>query len=155
VTVIDAHQPDREAVPAASCGGAIEPQLAALRELQRKHAFWNCRLLAGFAQGTFSRDDLRYIFSQYHLYTSSFTRFLAAVMVNCESDRFRARLSENLWEEGGGCDPERRHAQLFRNFLHHSLGVDDVARIDYEPFTRQFVRDYLDQALRYPAMAAA
>jgi hypothetical protein len=53
--------------------------------------------LAGFAQGTFSRDDLRYIFSQYHLYTSSFTRFLAAVMVNCESDLFRARLSENLW----------------------------------------------------------
>jgi pyrroloquinoline quinone (PQQ) biosynthesis protein C/mannose-6-phosphate isomerase-like protein (cupin superfamily) len=155
VTAIDAHHPESDIVPAALCGGAIEPQLAALRELQRKHALWNCRLLAGFAQGTFARDDLRYIFSQYHLYTSSFTRFLAAVMVNCESDLFRARLSENLWEEGGGCDPERRHAQLFRNFLHRSLGVDDVARIDYEPFTRQFVRDYLDQALRYPAMAAA
>ena len=155
MTVIDAHHPESDVVPAASRGGAIEPQLAALRELQRKHALWSCRLLAGFAQGAFSRDDLRYIFSQYHLYTSSFTRFLAAVMVSCESDLFRARLSENLWEEGGGCDPERRHAQLFRNFLHQSLGVDDVARIDYEPFTRQFVRDYLDQALRYEPMAAA
>jgi quercetin dioxygenase-like cupin family protein/pyrroloquinoline quinone (PQQ) biosynthesis protein C len=154
VTAIDAHPPESDAVPAALCGGAIEPQLAALRELQRKHPFWNCRLLAGFADGALSRDDLRYVFSQYHLYTSSFTRFLAAVMVNCESDLFRARLSENLWEEGGGCDPERRHAQLFRNFLHRTLGVGDVARIDYEPFTREFVRDYLDQALRYEPMAA-
>jgi pyrroloquinoline quinone (PQQ) biosynthesis protein C len=155
VTAIDAHCPDRDAVPAALRGGGIEPQLAALRELQRKHAFWNCRLLAGFAQGAFSRDDLRYIFSQYHLYTSSFTRLIAAVMVNCESDLFRARLSENLWEEGGGCDPERRHAQLFRNFLHRSLGIDDVAGIAYEPFTRRFVRDYLDQSLRYEPMAGA
>jgi mannose-6-phosphate isomerase-like protein (cupin superfamily)/pyrroloquinoline quinone (PQQ) biosynthesis protein C len=154
VTVIDAHHPESDVAPAASCGGAIETQLAALRELQRKHPFWNCRLLAGFSHGALSRDDLRYVFSQYHLYTSSFTRLLAAVMVNCESDLFRARLSENLWEEGGGCDPERRHAQLFRNFLHRTLGIEDVARIDYEPFTRQFVRDYLDQALRYEPMAA-
>ncbi len=154
MTVIDAHHPENNAVPAALRGGIIESQLAALRELQRNHPFWNCRLLAGFDRGALSRDDLRYIFSQYHLYTSSFTRFLAAVMVNCESDLFRARLSENLWEEGGGCDPERRHAQLFRNFLHRSLGVDDVAGIDYAPFTRQFVRDYLDQSLRYEPMAA-
>jgi pyrroloquinoline-quinone synthase len=153
VTLIDSPVPGRDVVPAAFRGGGIEPQLAALRELQHNHAFWDCRLLAGFAQGAFSRDDLRYIFSQYHLYTSSFTRFLAAVMVNCESDLFRARLSENLWEEGGGCDPERRHAQLFRNFLHRSLGVADVADIAYEPFTRQFVADYLDQALRYEPMA--
>jgi mannose-6-phosphate isomerase-like protein (cupin superfamily) len=129
VTAIDAHCPDRDVVPAALRGGGIEPQLAALREIQRNHPFWNCRLLAGFAQGAFSRDDLRYIFSQYHLYTSSFTRFLAAVMVNCES-------------------------QLFRNFLHRSLGIADVAGIAYEPFTRQFVGDYLDQALRYEPMAA-
>ncbi len=154
MTAIDAHHPESDVAPAALRGGAIEPQLAALRELQRKHPFWSCRLLAGFAQGALSRDDLRYIFSQYHLYTSSFTRFLAAVMVHCESDLFRARLSENLWEEGGGCEPERRHAQLFRNFLHRALGVDDVARIEYAPFTRQFVRDYLDQSLRYEPMAA-
>ncbi|TMQ02299.1 MAG: cupin domain-containing protein, partial [Deltaproteobacteria bacterium] len=92
---------------------------------------------------------------QYHLYTTSFTRFIAAVMVSCESDLFRSRLSQNLWEEGGGCEPARRHAQLFRNFLQHSLGIAEVDRIDYAPFTRLFVRDYLDQSQRLETMAAA
>jgi quercetin dioxygenase-like cupin family protein/pyrroloquinoline quinone (PQQ) biosynthesis protein C len=155
LTAIEVTHSDAEFAPAATRGGSIEAKLAALRDRQRNHAVWNCRLLAAFAQGALSRDELRYVFSQYHLYTSSFTRFLAAVMANCESDLYRARLSENLWEEGGGCDPERRHAQLFRNFLRTSLGVDDVAAIDYAPFTRQFVRDYLDQALRYDAMSGA
>ncbi|HEU4729331.1 MAG TPA: iron-containing redox enzyme family protein [Kofleriaceae bacterium] len=145
---------DGEIAPAAARGAPIELQLAALRELQRKHALWNSRLLTGFAQGAFSRDDLRYVFSQYHLYSSSFTRFVAAVMASCESDLFRARLSENLWEEGGGCEPARRHAQLFRDFLARSLGID-VAQIEYAPFTRHFVRAYLEHAQRLEPVAAA
>jgi quercetin dioxygenase-like cupin family protein/pyrroloquinoline quinone (PQQ) biosynthesis protein C len=140
--------------PAAPRSEAIDHKLAALRELQRGHALWRCGLLDRFAQGTLSRDELRYVFSQYHLYTTSFTRFIAAVMASCENDLFRARLSQNLWEEGGGCEPERRHAQLFRNFLQRSLTVD-VDRIDYAPFTRLFVRDYLDRAQRLEPMAAA
>ena len=146
---------DPASAPAVMRGPTIEHQLAALHELQHKHEFWNCSLLTGFAQGAFSREDLRYVFSQYHLYSSSFTRFIAAVMANCESDLFRAKLSENLWEEGGGCEPSRRHAQLFRNFLQRSLGVDDVTRIEYASFTRRFVEEYLSQSLRSDPMAAA
>ncbi|HEX7842521.1 MAG TPA: iron-containing redox enzyme family protein [Kofleriaceae bacterium] len=111
--------------------------------------------MTGFAQGAFSREDLRFIFSQYHLYTSTFTRFIAAVMATCEDDRFRAALSQNLWEEGGGCEPSRRHAQIFRNFLQHSLGIEDVGRIEYAPFTRLFVNEYLDHSMRLDPMAAA
>lgn len=146
---------DSTSWPAAPRGEAVERKLAALRQLQRDHALWRCPLLERFAQGALSRDDLRYVFSQYHLYTTSFTRFIAAVMASCENDLFRARLSQNLWEEGGGCEPGRRHAQLFRDFLQRSLGVADVERIDYAPFTRLFVRDYLDQALHLEPMAAA
>jgi quercetin dioxygenase-like cupin family protein/pyrroloquinoline quinone (PQQ) biosynthesis protein C len=134
---------------------SVESQLAALRCLQSQHPFWRCRLLAGFERGAFSRDDLRYVFSQYHLYSSSFTRFIAAVMTSCESDLFRAQLSENLWEEGGGCAPDRRHAQIFRNFLRDSLGIGDVTRIAYAPHTRSFVREYLAQAQHLEPMAAA
>jgi mannose-6-phosphate isomerase-like protein (cupin superfamily) len=112
-------------------------------------------LLTAFAQGALSREDLRYIFSQYHLYTSSFTRFIAAVMANCESDLFRAKLSENLWEEGGGREPARRHAQLFRNFLQHALGIEDIDRIEYASFTRRFVNEYLAQSLQLEPMASA
>jgi pyrroloquinoline-quinone synthase len=113
VSVIKAVSPDT----------AVEIQLAELHRRQAEHPFWTSPLLAGFAQGAFTKADLSYIFSQYHHYSRSFTKFIAAVMANCESDLFRAQLSENLWEEGGGCEPDRRHAQIFRNFLSRSLGL--------------------------------
>jgi mannose-6-phosphate isomerase-like protein (cupin superfamily)/pyrroloquinoline quinone (PQQ) biosynthesis protein C len=130
----------------------IEQELAKLRALQADHALWQSPLLAAFAQGVLARDDLRYVFSQYHLYSKNFTRFVAAVMANCDSDLFRAQLSENLWAEGGGCEPARRHAQIYRDFLKRSLGVEDADRIDYAPYTRHFVREYLVQCLRSEPM---
>ena len=133
----------------------VEDQLAELRRRQDDHPLWSSPLLAAFSQGTLTRDDLRYVYSQYHHYSKSFTRFIAAVMANCDSDLFRAQLSENLWEEGGGCEPERRHAQIFRRFLRTSLGVDDPEGIDYAPYTRHFVREYLVHCLRSEPMAGA
>jgi pyrroloquinoline quinone (PQQ) biosynthesis protein C/quercetin dioxygenase-like cupin family protein len=130
----------------------VEQELAKLRVLQAEHPFWQSPLLGAFASGTLTRDDLRYVFSQYHLYSKNFTRFVAAVMANCDSDLFRAQLSENLWEEGGGCEPARRHAQIFRDFLRKSLGVEDAEGIDYAPYTRHFVREYLVQCLRSEPM---
>lgn len=147
--------PERAVDHPAARSPSVETQLAALRQLQDQHPFWRCALLTAFAQGALSRDDLRYVFSQYHLYTSSFTRYIAAVMTNCENDLFRAQLSENLWEEGGGCEPSRRHAQIFRDFLRNAFGIDDVKRIEYAPYARQFVREYLDYAVRGNAMAGA
>ena len=149
------RHPSVPAFPHETGEPSLETQLAALRGVQAEHPLWRCRLLAGFGAGAFSRDELSYIFSQYHLYTSSFTRFIAAVMASCESDLFRAQLSENLWDEGGGCAPERRHAQIFRNFLRTSLGIEDVAQIEYAPYARHFVREYLAQAMRPDPIAAA
>jgi quercetin dioxygenase-like cupin family protein/pyrroloquinoline quinone (PQQ) biosynthesis protein C len=146
VSVIQAF--GRTSVPALAGSDSTEHQLAALHALQLEHPFWNCRLLTALAQGALSREDVRYVFSQYHLYSSSFTRFLAAVMASSENDLHRAQLAQNLWEEGGGCEPSRRHAQIFRNFLNTSLGIDDVSRIVYAPYTRYFVREYLAQCQR-------
>jgi quercetin dioxygenase-like cupin family protein/pyrroloquinoline quinone (PQQ) biosynthesis protein C len=134
---------------------SVERQLAALRRVPDEHPLWNCDLLVRFSQGAFSREDMRHVFSQYHLYTSSFTRFIAAVMANCDSDLYRAQLSANLWDEGGGCDPERRHAELFRGFLQHSLGVENVGKIAYASYTQHFVREYLALSLRSEPMAGA
>ena len=146
MSVIEAFRRPSGAAHVADRVESTEHQLAALHALQHQHAFWSCRLMTAFAQGALSRDDIRYVFSQYHLYTSSFTRFIAAVMASCESDLFRAQLAQNLWEEGGGCEPERRHAQIFRNFLRDSLGIADVAEIRYAAHARHFVREYLAQA---------
>ena len=133
----------------------LEDQLVELRRRQNEHPLWSSPLLRGFADGAFSKRDLQYVFSQYHHYSKNFTRFIAAVMANCDSDLFRAQLSENLWDEGGGCEPERRHAQIFRDFLRRSLGVDQPDAIDYAPYARHFVREYLVMCLRAEPMAGA
>jgi pyrroloquinoline quinone (PQQ) biosynthesis protein C len=86
--------------------------IQAIEELhvqQARHHFWDNALLRACEEGTLGREDFRYIFGQYYLYSKNFTRYLAGLMARCESDYFRARLAENLWEEGGGCDPEKRH----------------------------------------------
>ncbi|MDB4966186.1 MAG: hypothetical protein JWN44_1875 [Myxococcales bacterium] len=128
--------------------------LARLRERRAQHPLWSHRLLAACRDGLLDVDELRYFFSQYRLYSSSFTRFLAALMMRCESDFFRARLSQNLWEEGGGCEPSNRHSELFRSFLRDGLGVEDVDTLAYESYASHFVGQYLDACLDDDVVAA-
>jgi pyrroloquinoline quinone (PQQ) biosynthesis protein C/quercetin dioxygenase-like cupin family protein len=138
-----------------SPSAAVEQQLGALRRLQAEHALWQSPLLNGFSQGIFSRSDLQYIFSQYHHYSRNFSRYIAAVMANCDNDRFRAELSKNLWDEGGGCEPARRHSEIFRGFLRRSLGIEQPDATECAPYTHHFVRAYLDMCLRTDFVAGA
>src|SRR5262245_27977792 len=114
-----------------------------LHEAERKHPFWTNRLFNACRAGHFTLEDFRFIFSQYYLYSQNFTRYLAAIMANCDNDYFRARLSENMWEEGGGAAPENRHSEMFRDFLRDGLSID-IAEIDYLDFTQHFMHSYLD-----------
>jgi pyrroloquinoline quinone (PQQ) biosynthesis protein C/quercetin dioxygenase-like cupin family protein len=132
----------------------VAASLTELRARRARHPFWSNRLFAALTSGSLTREDLRYVFSQYSLYSRSFTRYLAALMANCDDDLFRSRISENLWEEGGGCEPEKRHAELFRNFLRDGMGVDPAA-IAFEDYTRHFVREYLDYCMRGSAIEAS
>jgi pyrroloquinoline-quinone synthase len=116
------------AVPA----GATE----SLRRFEQGHAFWSNDLFAACRAGVLTREDFAFVFGQYALYSKNFTRYLSGLMANLEDDLLRARLSENLWEEGGGADPEERHAELFRRFLAEGLGID-VGAIDYTAPTRR------------------
>lgn len=126
-----------------------------LHRAEQQHPFWTNRLFSACRAGHFTLEDFRFIFSQYHLYSQNFTRYLAAIMANCDNDYFRARLSENMWEEGGGAAPENRHSEIFRNFLRDGLSVD-IAEIEYLDFTHHFMQSYLDFCLRAtPAAASA
>ena len=126
-----------------------------LHRAEQQHPFWTNRLFSACRAGHLTFWDFRFIFSQYYLYSQNFTRYLAAIMANCNNDYFRARLSENMWEEGGGAEPENRHSEMFRNFLRDGLSVD-IAEIDYLDFTRHFMHSYLDYCLRAtPAAASA
>src|SRR3990167_1269801 len=98
--------------------------LKKLTLLRDQHPIWQNPLLLSCQAGWLRFKDFQYLFSQYYLYSRNFTRFLAAVMVNCESDYHRSLLSENLWEEGGGIEIEKRHAEIFRVFLKQHLQVD-------------------------------
>lgn len=130
-----------------------EAQLAELRSLTEQHPIWNCRLLKSCDAGHLTFEDLRLVFGQYYLYSKNFTRYLAAVMVNCESDYFRARLAMNLWEEGGGQDPRARHAEILRAFLRETLRID-LDALEYEGFSKHFVHSYLTFCSSAPAPAA-
>lgn len=139
----------------AEGGMALETMLARLHTAQGSHPFWDNRIFRACAAGALTKDDFRFFFSQYYLYTQSFTRYLAALMASCEDDLHRARLSENIWEEGGGAAPERRHAEIFRRFLRDGLGID-AGDIDFLDATRYFVREYLDFCLHsHPAAGSA
>ena len=128
--------------------------LAKLKDLGNSHPFWKNRLFRACSAGYLTIEDFRFIFSQYYLYSKNFTRYLAALMANCENDLFRARLSENMWEEGGGTAPEKRHAEIFRRFLKEGLSID-IKNIDFKSFSRHFMSEYLNFCLRSNQIAAS
>jgi pyrroloquinoline quinone (PQQ) biosynthesis protein C/mannose-6-phosphate isomerase-like protein (cupin superfamily) len=135
----------------------ISPEMALsqLRAAQTEHPFWNNRFFKACSAGVLTKDDYKFMFAQYYLYSKNFTRYLAALMANCDSDYHRSRLSENLWEEGGGLAPEKRHAEIFRRFLREGLEID-IDSIDFLDSTRFFVREYLDFCLHsHPAAGSA
>lgn len=130
-------------------------KLQALHAIRDNHKIWRNPLLEACRKNQLTFEDFRFIFSQYYLYSKNFTRFLAALMVNCESDFYRSRLSENLWEEGGGVDIEQRHAEIFRQFLHNHLKIESLEEIIFEPGTRKFVHEYLHLCLHEKPLETA
>jgi pyrroloquinoline-quinone synthase len=128
--------------------------LEELENFQAEHPLWDCRLIRACRAGLLTKEDYKHIFSQYYRYSKNFTRYLTALMTNCESDYYRSRLSENLWEEGGGADPDKRHAELFRRFLRDALGVD-LETIEYQSFANDFFHQYLDFCRNSSALAGS
>jgi len=128
--------------------------LDALREEVDQHPLWSCQLLRACELGHLSREDFRYLFSQYWHYSHNFTRYLAALMARCENDFFRAALSENLWEEGGMQQPNDRHSQIFRAFLTDALGIA-IRDLRCDSAALHFVGRYLDYCLTAPLPSAA
>jgi mannose-6-phosphate isomerase-like protein (cupin superfamily)/pyrroloquinoline quinone (PQQ) biosynthesis protein C len=115
--------------------------LEQLEKIQIDHPLWRNPLLLAAEQGKLSRADFKFIFSQYYLYSKNFSRLIAIAMAKCESDYFRSKLSENLWEEGGGLEIEKRHSEIFRQFLKNSLNVDP-SQIIFSNYTQSFFKDY-------------
>lgn len=128
--------------------------LAALRALRDAHPFWDNPLLVDLRSGALDLPALREIFGQYAAWSRAFTRCLAAYMARCEDEHARARLIENLWDEGGGADPSRRHSVLFARFLEHGLGLTPDALV-FDAETRAFVDANIAGASGEDPVAAA
>ncbi len=129
-------------------------EIGELKLLRSNHRLWRSEFLDACRKGWLSRDDFAFFFAQYYLYSKSFTRFLSAVAASCENDFYRARLTQNLWEEGGGIAPEKRHSEIFRRFLVDALGVD-LKRIRFLPATRYFVDQMLSFCLHSTPLAGS
>lgn len=141
-------------VPNACNPVPADAVLDALRCLEESHPFWQNELFQACRAGALGREDFQFLFGQYHLYSRNFTRYLSGLMANLEDDLLRSRLSENLWEEGGGAEPSRRHAQVFRNFLTRGLGLD-IESVRFLPATRQFVDRFLRECIDGNALHAS
>jgi len=118
-----------------------------LYQFVKNHPFWNNSLFLACLRGELNRQDFIYIFSQYYLYSKNFTRYVAGIMANCDRDQFRAKLTQNLWEESGE-EGGLSHAEIFRNFLKNSLLIGDLSEIEYEDFTQEFVDIYLKNSIQ-------
>lgn len=129
----------------------IQKQLDALEKMKDEHPFWDNKLFKACKDGTLTKENWHYIFSQYYYYNKHFTRYITATMTNCENDYYRACLSENLWEEAGGAKPEDRHAEMFRKFLVNTLEID-LNNIHFQDFTLRFAEQYLTLCKENDAM---
>jgi mannose-6-phosphate isomerase-like protein (cupin superfamily) len=151
--------PPRPAPPPRSPSLAAVPALTAealVEQLHVKlaaHPFWDSPLLWACRGGHLSREDYALVFSQYALLLGSSTRFLHALLAQCETEPERVRLTQTLWEEMG-LAPEKRPAALFHRFLRDGLGVDAEA-IHFQDATRYFVRECLDTCLGAPQSCAS
>lgn len=63
--------------------------------VKNEHKVWNNPLLNDCESGLLTQDDFKFLFPQYYN-SKNFTKLLAAVMVKCEADYFRSRLSKNI-----------------------------------------------------------
>jgi quercetin dioxygenase-like cupin family protein/pyrroloquinoline quinone (PQQ) biosynthesis protein C len=147
-------QPDPQTAPAAAPCQVVDARLQPLLAFESAHSFWNNSLFAACRAGTLTKADFQFVFAQYYLYSKNFTRYLSGLMANLDDDLLRSRLSENLWEEGGGAAPEKRHAQIFRNFLRGGLSID-IAAIEFAPCTKLFVDQFLANCIQRDAMHAS
>ncbi|MEM7677490.1 MAG: iron-containing redox enzyme family protein, partial [Myxococcota bacterium] len=132
----------------------VARKVAELSAFAQGHRFWQNRFFKACAAGHFSKTDFRRFFEQYFLYSSSFTRFLAAIMANCDKPYYISKLSENMAEESGEGDPEQRHSEIFRRFVENGLG-GAPGGVDYHPATRDFVRSYLQSAKEMSSVAGS
>ncbi len=140
--------------PTSCSPTTVDATLAGLRAVEESHPFWQNELFQACRSGALRREDFQFLFGQYHLYSRNFTRYLSGLMANLEDDLLRSRLSENLWEEGGGAEPSRRHAQIFRDFLTRGLGLD-IESVRFVPATHLFVDRFLRECIEGSALHAS
>lgn len=130
---------------------SVNDVMSELKNRMDTHPIWSNRLLKACELGHLTKEDYKILFEQYFVYSKNFTRYLCALMANMEDDYHRSQLSENIWEEGGGEDLEKRHSELFRQFLINGLGVN-IDEIKFKDFSIQFMNQYLEYCIKKPAL---
>ena len=120
---------------------SISDDVAFLTQYVESHPFWDNSIFRACTQGDFTMAEFRVLFGQYAHYSRNFTRYLAGLMFTCTDDLLRAKLSENLWEEGGGADPGQRHAELHELCVEHSARcVERNAAIHFDQLDQHGLR---------------
>ncbi|WDE05394.1 iron-containing redox enzyme family protein [Thalassomonas viridans] len=108
-----------------------------------QHSIWQNPLLKACERNELTLADYGYVISQHFYYSRGFTRLIAALMVNCDDDKFRAELSHNLWEEAGEEDSEERHSNLLRKMLNNVFGISNPDETQFKDHTVNYFNECL------------
>ncbi|MEZ5008587.1 MAG: iron-containing redox enzyme family protein [Chitinophagales bacterium] len=97
------------------------------------------------ADGSLSKEQLKFFTLQYSIYCAYFPRFLAAAAANVPDDRTRMPIMENLWEEHGEGKIAASHRVLYENYA-KGLGLSQADLMSASPLpnTRACVENLLD-----------
>ena len=120
----------------------------------QSHPFWSNNFLCNCANGSLDEDAFRHFFGQYYFYAKRFTRLLATIMVKCDDDHMRAKLTHNFWEESGERDTNKSHAEIFRDFMKEGLNID-LSALKPMPYTTYFIESMINLCLESEADACA
>ena len=132
-----------QAMDAVHVNQSSREGLQALHDFVDSHAFWSNSVLLAMQNGSLTKEQYSFFFSQYYFYSKSFTRILSTMMVKCDDDNLRRELIDNLWEEAGESDASQSHPMLFRRFLSRAMDVESILNLEQKDYTDAFTNEYI------------
>ena len=91
------------------------------KKMSMEHPLWNNPLLLACQRGQLQIEQLKFIFSQYYLYSKNFSKLIAVAMSKSDDKNRHLNLSKTIWDKEGVNAAAKRHITMFKNFLENVL----------------------------------
>lgn len=113
-----------------------------LNDLTSNHPIWRSPLFTRLREGSYQHQHLCFLFQQHHHYSNNFTKLLCLAASRMDESKYRAVIIENLYEEAGEEDIDKRHSELMSDFL-RTLGIKPNTNI------KSYTKLYVEQCIKF------